>query len=85
MKRRIAFLIFVLLITLIISSLLLFSRYQRPLEYHEVGMDYTIEKVTNIKDIMAFGVMVTPALAVDGEVKTAGKVPGVEEIKAMLT
>ncbi len=48
------------------------------------GIDYTIEKVTDINDIMAFGVMMTPALVIDGEVKTVGKVPPVEEIQKML-
>ncbi len=50
----------------------------------ELGLDYELEKVTGLNDIMAFGVMITPALAVDGEVKTAGKVPAVEEIKTLL-
>jgi len=50
----------------------------------EAGIEYEIEKVTDINDIMKFGVMVTPALAIDGHVKTAGKVPSVEEIKRML-
>ena len=49
-----------------------------------LGLDYTIEKVTNISDIMKFGVMFTPALAVDGEVKVAGKVSSPDEIKKML-
>ena len=49
------------------------------------GIEYTIEKVTDINEIMKFGVMMTPALAVDGEVKVAGKVPSPEEIKGMLT
>ena len=46
--------------------------------------DFTIEKVTDINAIMAFGVMMTPALVIDGEVKVAGRVPSVEEIKKML-
>lgn len=50
----------------------------------EMGIEYQIEKVTEINQIMEFGVMVTPALVVDGEVKVSGKVPGVDEIKAML-
>lgn len=50
----------------------------------ELGIDYQVEKVKEINRIMEFGVMVTPALVVDGEVKVAGKVPSVEEIKAML-
>lgn len=50
----------------------------------ELGIAYEIVKVTDINNIMNFGVMMTPGLAVDGEVKVAGKVPGVEEIKKML-
>ena len=50
----------------------------------ELGIEYQIEKVAEINQIMTFGVMVTPALVVDGEVKVAGKVPSVEEVKAML-
>jgi small redox-active disulfide protein 2 len=50
----------------------------------ELGIEYEIEKVREIDKIMEFGVMMTPALAVDGEVKAAGKVPSVEEIKEML-
>jgi len=48
------------------------------------GVEYTLEKVTNINDIMKFGVMMTPALVVDGEVKASGRVPSQDEIKAML-
>lgn len=44
-----------------------------------------MEKVTGINEIMEFGVMMTPALAVDGVVKVAGKVPSVDEIKKMLS
>lgn len=44
----------------------------------------TIEKVTDIRKIMEFGVMMTPALVVDGEVKVMGRVPGVDEIAALL-
>ena len=50
-----------------------------------MGIAYSLEKVTSINDIIKFGVMLTPALAVDGVVKVAGKVPGVEDIKAMLS
>ena len=51
----------------------------------ELGIDGEIEKVTNINEIMAFGVMMTPGLAVDGEVKVVGKVPSVSEIKEYLS
>ena len=50
-----------------------------------LGIEVEIEKVTQIADIMAFGVMLTPALAVDGEVKVVGKVPSVEDIAALLS
>lgn len=50
----------------------------------EMDLDYEIVKVTSLNDIMAFGVMMTPALAVDGEVKISGKVPSLEEMKALL-
>jgi small redox-active disulfide protein 2 len=45
----------------------------------------SIEKVTDIREIMKFGVMMTPALVVDGEVRVMGRVPGVDEIAAILT
>ena len=51
----------------------------------ELGLDYELEKVTRINEILAFGVMVTPALVVDGEVKVVGKVPTPEAIKDMLS
>jgi len=49
-----------------------------------LGIDATIEKVTDIKDIMSYGVMKTPALVVDGKVKIMGRVPSAEEIKKYL-
>ena len=49
-----------------------------------LGIEYTIVKVTDINEIMKFGVMMTPALAVDGVVKVVGKVPDVEAIKDLL-
>ena len=50
----------------------------------ELGIEYELVKVSDINDIMSFGVMMTPALAVDGEVKITGKVPGIDEIKEMI-
>jgi small redox-active disulfide protein 2 len=50
----------------------------------ELGLEYTLEKVTDIKKIMKFGVMTTPALVIDGQVKTAGKLLNIQEIKEML-
>jgi small redox-active disulfide protein 2 len=49
-----------------------------------LGLSHELEKVTDLKRIMAFGVMTTPALVVDGKVKVSGKVPSVDEIKSML-
>ncbi|MGF7401167.1 thioredoxin family protein [Thermoanaerobacterium thermosaccharolyticum] len=50
----------------------------------ELGIEATIEKVQNFKDIMAYGVMKTPALVVDEKVKVMGRVPSVEDIKKYL-
>jgi small redox-active disulfide protein 2 len=50
----------------------------------ELGIEYELVKITDINDIMSFGVIMTPALAVDGEVKVSGRVPGAEEIKKWL-
>jgi len=49
-----------------------------------LAIDARVEKVEKIQDILKFGVMVTPALVVDGQVKSAGKVLSVEEIKKLL-
>ena len=49
-----------------------------------LGIVYELVKVTDINEIMSFGVMMTPALAVDGQVKVVGKVPDPESIKPML-
>ena len=50
----------------------------------ELGIEASVEKVEDINVITGFGVMVTPALAVDGEVKLVGKVATPEEIKGLL-
>jgi len=50
----------------------------------ELGIEYALEKVTDINEIMTFGVMMTPGLAVDGQVKVVGKVPSLEELKTMI-
>jgi len=51
----------------------------------ELDAEVEIEKVTEINEIMKFGVMMTPALAIDGQVKAVGKVPSPDEIKSMLS
>jgi small redox-active disulfide protein 2 len=51
----------------------------------ELCIDYTLEKVTDINEIMKYGVMMTPALVVDGMVKVSGKIPKPDELKAMIS
>ena len=51
----------------------------------QLGLEFELEKVTDINDIMKFGVMMTPGLAIDGDVKSAGKLLSVEEIKGLLS
>ncbi len=50
----------------------------------DLDIEYELEKIADINDIIKFGVMMTPALVVDGEVKAVGKVPSADEIKGML-
>ena len=50
----------------------------------ELNITFEIEKVTKLDEIMKFGVMMTPALAVDGVVKVAGKVPSLDDVKKLL-
>ena len=50
----------------------------------ELGIEYELEKVTDINEIMGFGVMLTPGLVIDGQVKVVGKAPSADEIKQML-
>ena len=50
----------------------------------DLGLDAKVEKVEDIMKITEFGVMMTPALVVDGEVKVTGKVPSADEIKSYL-
>ena len=49
------------------------------------GIEYQMEKVTDFMRFADFGVMITPALVVDGEVKVAGKVPSVDELKKIFS
>lgn len=51
----------------------------------ELALDYEMEKVTDLNQIMSFGVMITPALVVDGKVKLSGKIPSLEQMKELLT
>ncbi|MBC8873830.1 MAG: TM0996/MTH895 family glutaredoxin-like protein [Planctomycetes bacterium] len=49
------------------------------------GVEATVEKISDINKITSFGVMMTPALVVDGDVKIVGRVPSVDEIKGLLS
>lgn len=51
----------------------------------QAGVEATVEKVTDIIEITGFGVMMTPALAIDGEVKAVGKVLSSDDIQKFLT
>ena len=48
------------------------------------GIDYEMEKITDFLRFADFGVMITPALVVNGVVKVSGKVPSLEELKKLL-
>jgi small redox-active disulfide protein 2 len=50
----------------------------------QLGIDYELEKLTDIKKFPSYGLMMTPGLVVDGQLKAQGKVPSPDEIKAML-
>jgi len=50
----------------------------------ELGLEYEIEKVSDVKEIMKFGVFSTPALVVDGKVKSVGKILDARQIKDIL-
>jgi small redox-active disulfide protein 2 len=50
----------------------------------ESGVEYELIKVTDIIEIMQYGVMMTPALVIDGEVKVVGRIPKPDEIKGWL-
>ncbi len=50
----------------------------------ELGLEYELEKVTDINEIVSFGVMATPALVVDGEVKASGELLSPDQIRELL-
>ncbi len=50
----------------------------------DLGIDYQLEKITDMMRFADFGVMITPAMAVDGEIKVSGRVPSDDELKRML-
>ena len=57
---------------------------QTELAAKAMGIEYSLEKITDIQEIINFGVMSTPALVVDGKVLLTGKLPTVEELKKLL-
>ncbi len=50
----------------------------------EMNIEYNLEKVTDLDDILSYGIMMTPGLVVDGEVKSSGKLPSSVDLKQML-
>jgi len=52
---------------------------------NELSLEYELEKVSDINEIIKYGVMMTPGLVIDGEVKASGRVPKDEELKSMLS
>ena len=51
----------------------------------ELGLEFEIKKVTDIGTIIGYGVMATPALVVNGEIKLAGRVPSADQLKGLLS
>lgn len=52
---------------------------------HDMGLEYELEKVTDIRRYADFGIVFTPALVVDGAVKLSGRVPSLDETKRLLS
>lgn len=52
--------------------------------FQETGVDGKVEKVEDIEKIMAYKILMTPGLAINGEVKAAGRVPSLEEMKRII-
>ncbi len=50
----------------------------------QLGIDYQLQRVRDIEDLIEIGVLMTPALVVDGEVRVVGKVPSIEQLKKLL-
>ena len=50
----------------------------------ELGLNYNLEKVTDLQQIMSYSVMSTPALVIDGVVKVSGRVPSHDDLKKLL-
>jgi len=50
-----------------------------------MNIDYKLNKVTDLDDILGYGIMMTPGLVVDGEVRSSGRLPSAEDLKKMLS
>jgi len=50
----------------------------------EIGLDVQVDKVTDVMEIAKYGVFITPAVVIDGKVKSSGKIPNTEEIKTWI-
>jgi small redox-active disulfide protein 2 len=50
----------------------------------ELGLDYRMEKVSDVNEIISFGIMMTPGLVIDGVVKCSGKLPNTEDVRKWL-
>ncbi len=60
--------------------------YERTLQAaQELGLEFRLEKITDLNVIKGYRIMATPALVVDGRVEIAGRVPSVEQIKEVLS
>lgn len=59
------------------------KRVRKALE--ETGVPADVEKIQDVQKIMTYRIMATPGLVVDGAVKSAGRLPGLDEIKAWIT
>lgn len=62
---------------------MLYANAQRAVR--ESGVDAEIVKVEDIAEITGYGVMMTPALVIDGKIKASGKIPTPDEIKAWIS
>jgi small redox-active disulfide protein 2 len=58
---------------------------QTRMAARQLGLDCKIEKITDIQEIISYGIMMTPALVVDGAVKVYGRVPDIEDIKKLIS
>ncbi len=50
----------------------------------QLSIDYEMEKITDMNKFVEYGVMITPALVVDGQVKITGSVPSIEKLKQLI-